>query len=370
MSRAGFFRESGFFVSRRDAETQRKHRNSNIPEKYSTTFMKLFFNVFSASLRDTIYVMNDDLVILLGSDDADLRDQILAVAPAATLVGVDEIARAQVIYEGVKPDQIGAATALRWLQLSSAGVDRWPLSELNARGVRVTNASGIHAQPIVEQMFGMLLMHTRALDVALREQPKREWRSFDYGARVQRIAGKTLGVLGVGAIGAHAAQVGAAFGMRVIGLRRSGENAPFVETMFTPDQRHEFFARSDVVMNTLPLTDATRGFMGEAEFAALPDGAIFINTGRGKTVDTAALIHWLHGERAGAALLDVTDPEPLPSDHPLWNINNVLITPHYSGSHPDYDARANAIFIDNLRRYIENKPLHNLIGAEENYSRD
>ena len=314
--------------------------------------------------------MNDDLVILLGSDDATLRDQVLAIAPDAAIVGRGDIARAQVIYDGVKPDQIGEATALRWLQLSSAGVDRWPVRELSARGVRLTNASGIHAQPIVEQMFGMLLMHTRALDIALLEQPKREWRSYDYGARVQRIAGKTLGVLGVGAIGAHAAQVGAAFGMRVIGLRHSGQNAPWVETMFTPARRREFFAQSDVVMNTLPLTDDTHGFMGEAEFAALPDGAILINTGRGKTVDTAALIHWLRSERAGAALLDVTDPEPLPSDHPLWTMNNVLITPHYSGSHPKYDERANAIFVDNLRRYIENKPLHNLIDAEESYSRD
>ena len=225
-------------------------------------------------------------VILLGTGGAALRERVRAVAPDAEIVAPDDkgaLARANVIYGGAGPDQIGQARNLRWLQLISAGVNRWPLGELSARGVMVTNTSGIHAGPIAEQMFGMLLMKTRALDIALREQPKHTWEGFDYGPHVQRIGGKTLGVLGVGAIGQHAATIGAAFGMRVIGLRRGGENAPHIEATFAPDAKLEFFARTDVVMNTLPLTDETRDFMGEAEFGALPDGAIVINTGRGET---------------------------------------------------------------------------------------
>lgn len=310
----------------------------------------------------------NELTILLGDEDATLRERVRAVAPGAEIVATgDGLARAQVIYQGLKPEDLREASALRWLQLESAGVNRWPLSELGARGVIVTTASGIHAQPIAEQMFGMLLMNTRALDIAQREQPKHQWRSFDYGSRVQRIASKTLGVLGVGAIGAHAAQIGAAFGMRVLGLRRSGEGAPGVEEMFAPDARLDFFAQTDVVMNTLPLTDDTRGFMGEAEFAALPEGAIVINTGRGETIDTAALMEWLSSGRGRAALLDVTDPEPLPPDHPLWETPGVFITPHYSGAHPDYGERANAIFLDNLARYVKGEALHNVVDVEAGY---
>ncbi len=314
--------------------------------------------------------MNPNFVLLLGDDSESLRERARAIAPDCEIVAPDEenaLKRAHIIYEGIKPAEIGNAENLRWLQLVSAGVNNWPIEELAERGVRVTTTSGIHAQPITEHMFGMLLMNTRALDVAQREQPRHEWRGTDYSKRVQRIADKTLGVLGVGAIGAHAAHVGRAFGMRVVGLRNSGEPLEDVEQMFAPDERLEFFAQCDVVMNSLPLTEATRGFMGEAEFGALPDGAIVVNTGRGETIVTDALIHWLGSGRARAALLDVTDPEPLPADHPLWDMENVFITPHYSGNHPEYAARADAIFLDNLRRFAQGEPLHNVVDAQAGY---
>lgn len=314
--------------------------------------------------------MNEILVLLLDSDDEKLREQIRQIAPDCEIVAPGDenaLARAHVIYEGVKPDELGGAQNLRWLQLLSAGANSWPVQELATRGVAVTTASGIHAGPITEQMFGMLLVNTRALDIALREQPKGDWRSFDYGPHVQRIGDKTLGVLGVGSIGAHAAHVGKAFGMRVIGLRRSGEPMENVEQMFTPDERLGFFAQCDVVMNSLPLTDDTRGFMGKTEFEALPNGAIVINTGRGETIDTEALMAWLRSGKARAALLDVTDPEPLPSAHPLWKMEHVFITPHYSGAHPDYRARADEIFLDNLRRFVQSEPLHNVVDADAGY---
>ena len=305
---------------------------------------------------------------MLDNEDAAFRERVRAIAPNCEIVAPDaDLARAQIIYAGVKPDEINGAKALQWLQLSSAGVNRWPLDELDARGVTITTVSGIHAQPITEHMFGMLLANTRALDVALERQPSHAWRGFDYGARVQRLASKTLGVLGVGAIGAHTAHVGRAFGMRVIGLRRSGEPIDDVEEMFAPDKRLDFFAQCDVVMNSMPLTDATHGFMGEAEFAALPDGAIVINTGRGETIDTDALMGWLRSGRARAALLDVTDPEPLPSDHPLWEMPGVFITTHYSGAHPDYDERADEIFLDNLGRFVRGETLRNVVDIEAGY---
>ena len=314
--------------------------------------------------------MNSDFVLLIDSDDETLPDRIREIAPDCEILTPDDenaLARADVIYNGVRIAEIDETKNLRWLQLFSAGVNGWPLEKLAERGVVVTTTSGIHAGPITEQMFGMLLMKTRALDVAVREQPKHDWKGFDYGPRVQRIGDKTLGLLGVGAIGSHAAHVGKAFGMRVIGLRNSGEPVEAVETMFVPDQRLDFFKQCDVVMNSLPLTDDTRGFMGQSEFDALPDGAIVINTGRGETIDTPALMAWLQRDKANLACLDVTNPEPLPGDHPLWSLDNVFITPHYSGNHPDYTARADEIFLDNLRRFVEEKPLHNVVDADAGY---
>ena len=314
--------------------------------------------------------MNQPLTLLIGSNDESLHKRIRQIAPDCEIVSPDDkdaLERAHVVYGGVKPDEIAGAQSLRWLQLQSAGVNRWDLPKLAERNVQLTNASGIHAAPIVEQMFGMLLMNTRELDKALLEQPKRDWRGFKMGSESQLISGKTLGVLGVGAIGKHAAVVGGAFGMRVIGLRSSGEGAPAIEQMFTPAQKLEFFAQSDVVMNSLPITDATRGFMSTAEFDALPDGAIVINTGRGETIDTNALMNWLRNGTGRAALLDVTDPEPLPPEHPLWEVPGVLISAHSSGNRPDYEARADDIFVDNLARFVAGETLHNLVDLEAGY---
>jgi phosphoglycerate dehydrogenase-like enzyme len=216
-------------------------------------------------------------------------------------------------------------------------------------------------------MFGMLLMVTRRLGEAWDRQKSRQWGGYPYGERVSMLLGKTLGVLGVGAIGGKSAEVGRAFGMRVIGLRRGGDPHPHVEQMYRPEQRLEFFARTDVVMNSLPLTDATRHFLGPAEFAALKPGAIVVNTGRGGTVDTDALMQALREGRVSAALLDVTDPEPLPAEHPLWTMENVFITPHYSGAHPGYNGRAGRNYLENHRRYLAGEPLVNVVDKAEGY---
>ena len=312
--------------------------------------------------------MTQPLVLWLDGDDAQLREQIIQIAPHIEIVAPDDenaLQRAHIAYGRVKRDELALAENLRWMQVYSAGVNGWPMEQLKARQIQLTTTSGIHAQPITEHMFGMLLMKARSLGKALSVQPQHKWRGHDFP--VQLIAGQTLGLLGVGAIGQHAAHVGAAFGMRVIGLRRSGESVPDVEEMFTPDTRLDFFGQCDVVMNSLPLTGDTRDFMGQNEFDALPAGAIVINTGRGATIQTEALIHWLQNDEANYAALDVTEPEPLPAEHPLWELSNLFITPHYSGSHPTYMKRANEIFLDNLGRWMRDEPLHNLVDAEAGY---
>lgn len=318
--------------------------------------------------------MNDNIPILLPDDAAALHEQVRALSERIEIITrqqmkerPERLSDVQIAYGGLSTEQIAAAQNLRWLQTMGAGVNGLLTPELRARDFILTNASGIHAEPITEHMFGMLLMHARCLGEAWDRQKEHQWGGYDYGAHVTLLTGKTLGVLGVGAIGGHSARVGKAFGMRVLGLRRSGEAHPDVERMFTPDERGAFLAECDVVMNTLPLTDKTRGFLGPNEFAAMKPGSILVNTGRGATVDTAALMEALHSGRLGAALLDVTDPEPLPPDHPLWAMDTVMITPHVSGEHPGYDARANEIFLDNLRRFLADEPLRNVVDKNEGY---
>jgi phosphoglycerate dehydrogenase-like enzyme len=311
---------------------------------------------------------------LISNTDPEFLAQVRALSDRIELVTPEElkerpelVSELEIAYGGLGRAQIPGAKRLRWLQTGGAGVNGLITPEMRDSELIITNASGIHAEPITEHMFGMLLMVTRRLAEAWDQQKTGQWKGYDFGGNVQMLAGKTLGVLGVGAIGGHSARVGQAFGMRVLGLRRSGEPHPHVERMYTMEQREAFFRECDVVMNSLPLTDRTRGFMGRAEFAALPEGAIVANTGRGGTIDTEALMEALRGGRLGAALLDVTDPEPLPEDHPLWTMERVYITPHYSGSHPGYQQRAAKIFLENLRRYLAGEPMINVVDKHEGY---
>lgn len=317
--------------------------------------------------------MTEKIKALIGSDSPALPDQVHAsadrieiITPAQIEAQPDLLGQVEIAYGWLPGDQIARATRLRWLQTGGAGVEGL-IPHVQASDLILTNARGVGAAPITEHMFGMLLMETRRLAQAWDRQKTRQWNGDGLGDRVGLLSGKTLGVLGVGAIGGHSAEVGKAFGMRVVGLRRGSGAHPAVERMYTPDGRAAFLAECDVVMNTLPLTDATRSFLGRAEFAALRPGAILVNTGRGGTVDTDALMDALRSGHLGAALLDVTDPEPLPPDHPLWTMENVYLTPHYSGSRPDYGERADAIFLDNLRRYLAGHPLVNVVDKREGY---
>jgi D-2-hydroxyacid dehydrogenase (NADP+) len=273
----------------------------------------------------------------------------------------------EVVYGGLSRERFARARALRWMQVTGAGVNGLLTPEVVASPVRITNASGIHAAPITEHFFGMLLMLTRRLNRAWDQQRVAHWERGPFHGELGMIAGRTLGVLGVGAIGAHAAQVGAAFGMRVVGLRRNPAPVPHVERVYGLAELEPFLGEADVVFDTLPLTPATTRLLDARAFAAMKPGALVANAGRGGTIDTTALVEALRAGRLGGALLDVTDPEPLPADHPLWRMENVLITPHYAGAHPGYDERAAQIFLENLRRYLAGEALVNEVDKAEGY---
>jgi phosphoglycerate dehydrogenase-like enzyme len=266
------------------------------------------------------------------------------------------------------PERLNEARALRWVQTAGAGVDRLLSPELVARSeLVITNGSGIHAQPIAEHVFGLLLAFTRNLHLAIARQPEQQWNSQPYRETLRTLRGKTLGILGLGAIGQRIAEIATAFDLRVIGLKRTPTHVRGVTEVYGPDQLLPFLEQSELLVNILPLTQATRGWIGKRELSALPRGAFFVNVGRGATVDTEALVEALRSGQLAGAGLDVTEPEPLPEGHALWTLPNVIITPHYSGGQPDRLGHIGELFIENLRRYVAGQPLLNVVDKQAGY---
>jgi phosphoglycerate dehydrogenase-like enzyme len=265
-------------------------------------------------------------------------------------------------------DLIVRAPKLRWFQQWGAGAD-WLLRYPDAAGrdFILTNASGVHAIPISEQIIGTLLMFARGLHRAARAQARREWRRPPT-AELFELAEKTMVLIGVGAIGERTAALAGALGMRVEGIRRNPTRpAAGVAAMYGPRQLRERLAHADVVVLTVPLSQSTRGLIGAAELRAMKPTAYLVNIGRGGTVDEPALIRALEKQWIAGAALDVFAEEPLPAASPLWAMENVIITAHYAGATPQYNARALAIFLDNLRRYREGAPLRNVVDKQAGY---
>ncbi|HEY2733013.1 MAG TPA: D-2-hydroxyacid dehydrogenase [Polyangiales bacterium] len=307
---------------------------------------------------------------------ADLLARVRSLAGDRIVVTVEESRRdpnavrnAEVLFTQALPiDAITANQNLRWIQTVGAGVE-WLLKPAIQKrdDLIVTNARGVHAQPIAEQVFGYILMFDRQMHVARARQTAGQWTRPNM-AQLLTLNGKTLGVLGVGAIGQRVAEIGKAFGMKVIGLRR-GSSPPTAafEQMYKPEQLHQLLAEADFIVVALPLTAATSGLIGEAEFKRMKKSAFLVNIGRGATIDTAAMLRALQDERIAGVGLDVTDPEPLPAEHPLWQIEDAIITPHYAGGRADYAAQVSAIFVTNLERYLDGQPLINVVDKSAGY---
>lgn len=314
-------------------------------------------------------------LILIRSDtyaDEDMRRAIREIAPGARVATDEDVDNAPGLFERVEVclgrlpgEDLPKANALRWMHTTNAGSDWATRPEWRAHPVTITN-SRIHAAPICEQLFGMLFALTRALDFSLRKQQERRWDRPPHD-RLLCMFGKTLCVLGLGNIGRHCAKVGHAFGMRVVGVRRTPKETPFVEEVHPPERIREAVAGADVVMAILPGVEDTRGIINAGVFAAMKPGAHFLNAGRGATVVTDALVEALREGRLAGAGLDVTDPEPLPPDHPLWGLPNVIITPHDSGTFVGYNAEVRKQFLANLRRWVNGEPLELVVDKEAGY---
>ena len=205
-------------------------------------------------------------------------------------------------WSGAQVKKALAGGNLKWVQFFAAGVDSLPLQEMKEKGVFLTNASGVHAAPIAETMFAMILAFARGIDTSLADQKRRVW-SHDHS--LTEIHEKTLGILGVGAIGLEAARIGKAFGMRVLGLRRGGKSAENVDEMFQPEGAEEMLAECDYVMNVLPRTAETENFMNATRIACMKKTACYVSAGRGATTDQKALVDALETGKIACAGLDV-----------------------------------------------------------------
>ena len=267
------------------------------------------------------------------------------------------------------PGQLAAATRLAWFQTFGAGVDSVLIPELIERDIVITNSSGVHGPNIAEHLMAMILAFARGLPRLVRAQTRSEGLDDAVRGGVFEVNGQSLLVVGVGEIGIGLAERAGAFGMRVSGVRRrTGLPVPpgFAE-VHGVDRLPEVVPAFDHVAICLPLTARTRGLFDGPMIARMMPTAYLYNIGRGPIVDTDALVKSLQAGRLGGAGLDVTDPEPLPPDSPLWQMENVLITAHTSGATPRYWDRLMDILIANIERFRAGEPLLNRIDIAEGY---
>jgi phosphoglycerate dehydrogenase-like enzyme len=319
--------------------------------------------------------MENRKMIITHDIEANLLAEIQELVPQWNIIAqrnpdawLDHLNSAEIIVGWKKEisEALNSDSPLRWVQSWSAGVNSMPLTKLEEMDVILTSANGVHAYPISETIFALMLALTRNIHMYVRNQLNRKWHHSGLKLELHR---KTIGIIGVGAIGLETARIAKAFGMEVIGIRHSGNPEKNVDEMYLPKQLDEVLPRCDYVVVTLPLTSETRGLFGQEQFALMKTSSIFINIGRGAIVKENELISALSkGEIAGAGL-DVFEKEPLNEDSPLWDMDNVIITPHTAGSTEHYAKRVlQDIFIPNLKTYRDGKvPSINLVDYNKGY---
>lgn len=328
-----------------------------------------------------------------GSIADDLVDQVRVVSPriqvtvtnakSLTELGAP-LANAEVMLTSLGVASSAQAPHLRWVQAYSAGVDGWLKKANGLRSdITLTTASGIHAPVMAEYSLSMLLNWAHGNPQFAAYQAKHEWAAkHSDEIRPAELRGATLGILGYGSIGRETARLAHAFGMRILACKRNpdqktddgwivpGTGDPagaLPERYFSLEQLPAMLAECDYLILTLALTPASYHILDAAALRSLKPGAVLVNVARGGLIDEPALVEALRSGHVRAAGLDVFEPEPLPATSPLWDLPNVLLTPHISGTHPAHDQRLIALFTENLRRYLAGQPLLNQVDPTAGY---
>lgn len=293
-------------------------------------------------------------------------------------------AETEILYTSRRYPTPEQAPRLRWIQLNFAGVDsalKQPI--IQAEDIEVTSASGIHATPIAEYVIGMMLAFNLKLPLLMKHKAEGLWHDKRHEVFAPKpLRGKTVGIIGYGSIGREVARLAQSLGMTVLAAKRDAKrtddpdysepglgdpNGEIPERIYPAQALASMVKECDYVVIAAPSTKQTYHMVNTEVLNAMQKTAVIINIARGDLIDEAALISALAAEKIGGAALDVFEQEPLPAGSPLWNLDNVILTPHISGNNADYQKRSAALFMENLRRYIEKRPLLNRLERERGY---
>ncbi|MGO9256423.1 MAG: D-2-hydroxyacid dehydrogenase [Bryobacteraceae bacterium] len=322
----------------------------------------------------------DDITVLVLADPTEPQLAMLEELPPETTIAVGNSAEA---FERTAPDAtvifnwsgsgellrevFGMCPRVQWVHSRAAGLDNQLFPDLVASPAVMTNGSGVFSAPLGEFALAAILYFAKGLRRMIRSQQAGIWDQFD----IAEIAGQTAGIVGYGDIGRAVATRLRPMGLEVLALKRHGPLLynvdPLVSRIYVPEERLEMIARCDYLVVAAPLTPETRGLIGAAEFAAMKPTAVVINIGRGPVVDEAALVQALSAGMIKGAALDVFDQEPLPEGHPLYRLENLLLSPHCADHTPDWLERAMRFFLDQFERFRQREPLRNVVNKELGY---
>ena len=339
--------------------TQAPTENHPVRSRVSVAQQMIYIGMDPSVLRDEDRLIIEQVAkksgyrVVVSNDDARFEEVLHDVVIATGLVPVELLAQAR---------------SLKWFQQFGSGGD-WITSQKGIRdsALTITGISDNHYRSLAEHVFAFILAIVRQLHLSVRAQTEHRWHKPEKESLVD-LSEMNLLLLGVGSIGKRVAHLANAFGMRITGLRRERKQAEApLEQCVSGEELFDVLPNADIVVDCLPLTQETRHMIDGAAFRAMKNTAIFVNIGRGGTVDQDALIEALQKGEIAAAGLDVFETEPLPQDSPLWDMENVLITGHYAGLSHSLFQRCIDVFIDNLRRYLSGERLRNALDKRRCY---
>lgn len=313
----------------------------------STRRTLLLNRVIADRLADFLATFDDlELIVVPEGEGEVLAPEELARVQAAFFVDLPGTPARRLL------GSVRRAPNLQWLHLGHAGSDAPVFQEVLDRGILVTNSAGVTAEPIAQSAIAGLLALNRGIPLWLDAQRRHAWEEHNE-ALPRDLAGQTMVVVGLGSIGGRLARYARAFGLHVVGVRRTPATAEDgVDEWLSPDRLREALPRADVLALTVPLTQDTRGLIDASGMALLPRGAVVLNVARGQIIDEAALVEALRSGQVGGAYLDVFEEEPLPAESPIWDLPNVIVSPHDAGRSAGNDARVDAVFREELVRWL------------------
>ena len=296
---------------------------------------------------------------------AGLADRVVVDSlPRKEKPSADQMARTEALMAiGVPPGLLPAMPKLRWAQAMTAGVEGWLALPDLPENLTLTCARGTHRESMPENIIGALLYVAKPYAAAVENQKHSKW----VHSPAQPLTGKTLGILGLGAVGQDVARIAAALGMRVIGTRRRPEPMTNVAKVLPPDRTPEVLAESDFLLLLLPATPETDNFINAARLAMMKPGAWLLNFGRGHLIRDDDLVAAVKAKKIAGALLDVFRQEPLPAGHPFWTTEGIIVLPHIGGPHPQRDRTVARLFVENLGRFLDGKPLREVVDRKAGY---